>query len=122
MPGPSKPVLGVGERLEDADRHQACLEHAFEKGGAVGDLAGAQTLHHGLAVNNFDVLVLGECPISRGRGRGEMTLERGDEGRSVGRDAGLLGVARNVAMIVIPGNKLVAVVAVFLAARDAQIA
>src|SRR3954447_19958445 len=56
------------------------------------------------------------------RSRGEASLERGDEGRRLGRHAGLLGVARDVAAVLVPGDELAAVVAVLLAAGCAEVA
>ena len=63
VPGPVQPVLGVGERLQDAGRDHARLEQALEERGAVGRLARPQPLHYGLAVHDLDVLVLREAPV-----------------------------------------------------------
>ena len=76
-----EPVLGIGERLQDADRDHARLEQPLQEGGAVGRLAGAQPLHHGFAVHDFDVFVLREGPVDGVTVPGEPSLQGGDEGR-----------------------------------------
>ena len=122
VPGPVQPVLGVGERLQDADRDHARLEHPFQEGRAIGGLAGAQPFHHRFAVHDLDLLVLREGAVSGVCGPGEPGFQGGDEGSRTGWNAGLLGVARDVAVVLLPRHQLVAIVAVILAARDAQVA
>jgi hypothetical protein len=122
VPGPAQPVLGVGEGFQDADRRHVHLEQTFQEGRAVGRLLRAQPLHYGFATNNLDVLVLWEGPVGCGGGRGEASLQGGDERAGVGGHASLLGVALDVALVFLPGYELVAVVTVLVAAGNAEVA
>ena len=98
------------------------LEQPFQERPAVRGVAGAQPLHYGLTTHDLDVLVLREAPIGGSSRGGQASLEGGDEGRRLGWHAGLLGVARDVAAVFVPGDELGAVVAVLLAAWDEKVA
>ena len=122
VPGPAQPVLGVGERFQHTGRDHARLEQPFQEGRAIDSLPRPQPLHHGFAGHDLDVFVLGKCLID-GVGRfGEAGFQRRHEGAGTGGDAGLLGVACDVALVILPGDELSTVVAILLAARDAQVA
>ena len=122
VPGPIEPMLRVGQRLQHAGREEVRFEQPFKERAAVRGVAGAQPLHHGLTTHDFDVLVLREAPIGGSSRGAQASLEGSNEGRRLGRHAGLLGVARDVAAILVPGDELGAVVAVLLAAWDAKVA
>ncbi len=122
VPGPAQPVFGIGERLQDTDRDHACLEQALEECRAVISVAGAEPFDDGFAIHDLDVLVVREGAVGAGGRCGKAVLQGSDEGGGIGRHAGLLGVAGDLALVLLPGDELVAVVAVLFAARDAQVA
>ena len=121
VPGPTEPVFGIGERLQDADGRHALFEQPLQALGALR-FFGAQAFYDGLAANDLDVLILGKGPIDCGRGFGKLGFQTGDECLRVRRDAGLFGVGGDIALIFLPRDELVTVIAIFLAARDAEVA
>lgn len=118
---PAQPMLGLGERVQDADRREPLLHEPLETLRAMGHALGAQAADHRPVGDDLDVLVVGERTVDLARHRGEAVLQLGDERRRVGRNAGLRGVGADVAMVVLPRNELIAVVAVVVRARQAQV-
>ena len=62
-PRPAQPVLGLGERVQDADRRKPLLQELLEAVRAVGCGLGAKAADHRPAAHNLDVRVVRECAI-----------------------------------------------------------
>src|SRR3954447_4513202 len=119
---PAKPMLGISERLQDADRRHALPEQPLQAVEAFDVRLGAQPLHHRFAAHDLDMLVIGEGLVDRGRGVGETGFQASHEGCRVGGSARLIGIGRDVAAVRLPRDELLTVVAISLTTRDAQVA
>jgi hypothetical protein len=91
-------------------------------GGTVGRGAGAQALQDGFSADDLDVFVGGEPGID-GLCRGRQPFPQPfDDRPGRGRQAGLLRVGGDFPLIDLPRHQLIPIVAVGVAARDAQVA